>query len=73
MWQHMGTVHGQGNHMQGMFGSGPVDEAAARKSFQTMSETQKAMFELQLDTRKKIDAILTKDQREKLIRYGSRR
>ena len=69
----MGTVHGQGNHMQGMFGSGPVDEAAARKSFQTMSETQKAMFELQLDTRKKIDAILTKDQREKLIRYGSRR
>ena len=73
MWQHMGTMHGQGNHMQGMFGSGPVDEAAARKSFQTMSETQKAMFELQLDTRKKIDAILTKDQREKLIRYGSRR
>jgi Spy/CpxP family protein refolding chaperone len=73
MWQHMGTMHGQGSHMQGMFGAGPVDEAAARKSFQTMTETQKAMFELQFDARKKIDAVLTKDQREKLSRYRSSR
>ena len=73
MWQLMGTMHGQGYHMQGMFGPGPVDEAAARKSFQTMAETQKAMFELQLDGRKKIDAGLTKDQREKLSRYWSGR
>jgi Spy/CpxP family protein refolding chaperone len=73
MWQHMGTMHGHGYHLQGFFGSGPLDEAAARKSFQTMAETQKAMFELQLDERKKIDAVLTKDQREKLNRYWSRR
>jgi len=73
MWQLMGTMHGQGYHMQGMFGPGPVDEAAARKSFQTMAETQKAMFELQLDARKKIDAVLTKDQRDKLSRYWSSR
>jgi Spy/CpxP family protein refolding chaperone len=73
MWQLMGTMHGQGYHMQGMFGPGPVDEAAARKSFQTMAETQKAMFELQLDARKKIDAELTKDQRDKLSRYWSSR
>ena len=71
MWQHMGAMHGQGYHMQGMFGSGPFDEVAARKSFQTMAETQKAMFELQLDGRKKIDAVLTKEQREKLSRYWS--
>lgn len=69
MWQHMGTMHGQEYRMQGMYGSGPVDEAAARKSFQTMADTQKAMFELQLDARKKVDAVLTKDQREKLSRY----
>ena len=73
MWQLMGTMHAQGYHMQGMFGPGPVDEAAARKSFQTMTETQKAMFELQLDARKKIDAVLTKEQREKLSRYWSSR
>ncbi len=73
MWQLMGTMHGQGYHMQGMFRPGPVDEAAARKSFQTMSETQKAMFELRLDARKKIDGVLTTEQREKLSRYWSSR
>lgn len=73
MWQFMGTMHGQGYHMRGMFGPGPLDEAAARKAFQTMAETQKAMFELQLDARKKIDAVLTKDQREKLGRYWNSR
>jgi Spy/CpxP family protein refolding chaperone len=52
--------------MQGMHGPGGVDEAAARKSFQTMTQTRQAMFDLQLDTRKKIDSVLTKEQREQL-------
>jgi Spy/CpxP family protein refolding chaperone len=56
-----------------MFGPGQFDESAARKSFQSMSEAQAAMFELQLDARKKIDAVLTKDQRDKLARYWSNR
>lgn len=73
MWQHMGTVQGHGYGMHGMFGLGAVDEAAARKSFQAMAEAQKAMFELQLDTRNKVDAVLTKDQREKLKRHWSDR
>lgn len=73
MWQLMGTMHEQGYHMQGMFGPGSVDEAAARKSFQTMTETQKAMFEMQLGARKRIDAVLTNEQREKLRQYWSSR
>lgn len=71
-WQLMGTMHEQGYRMYGMFGPG-LDEAAARKAFQTMAETQKAMFELQLDARKKIDAVLTNEQREKLRHYWSSR
>ncbi len=67
MWQLMGTMHEQGYHMHGMFGPGQGDEAQARKSFQTMAETQKAMFEMQLDAHKKIDAVLTKEQREQLL------
>jgi Spy/CpxP family protein refolding chaperone len=66
MWQLMGTMHEQDGHMQGMHSPGAVDEAAARKSFQTMTETRQAMFDLQLDTRKKIDGVLTKEQREQL-------
>lgn len=71
MWQLMGTMHQQGYHMQGMFGPGALDEPAARKSFQTMTETQKAMFESQLEARKKIDAVLTKEQREQLRQHWS--
>jgi len=73
MWQLMGTMHEQGYHMQGMFGPGALDEPAARKSFQTMTETQKAMFEMQLEARKRIDAVLTKEQREGLRQYWSGR
>ena len=71
-WQLMGTMHQQGYHMYGMFGPG-IDEADARKSFQTMAETQKAMFEMQLEARKKVDGVLTKEQREQLRRYWSSR
>ncbi len=73
IWQLMGTKHEQGHHMQGMYGPGNVDEAAARKSFQTMTESRQAMFELQLDTRKKIDGVLTKEQLEELAQYGHQR
>lgn len=36
-----------------------------------MTENQKVMLELQLEACKKIDALLTKDQREKLRRHWS--
>jgi Spy/CpxP family protein refolding chaperone len=68
MWQLMGTMHQQGYHMNGMFGAGPLDEQAARKAFDAMTVAQKAMFEAQLDARKRIDAVLTPDQREQLRR-----
>lgn len=68
MWQHMGLMQGQGYAMQGLFGPGPLDEVTARRSLQSMTEAQQAMFELQLDARKKIDAVLTDEQRKTLGR-----
>jgi Spy/CpxP family protein refolding chaperone len=73
MWQQMGTMHEQNHHMQGLYGPGSLDEAAVRKSFQAMTESRQAMFDLQLDTRKKIDAVLTKEQREQLAQHGFQR
>lgn len=73
MWQLMGAMHEQSYHMQGMYGPGSFDEVAARKSFQRMTESRQAMFDLQLETRKKIDGVLTKDQREQLAQYGQQR
>jgi len=72
-WQLMGTMHSQESHMHGMFGPGPLDEEAARKAFESMASTQKAMFELSLGARKRIDAILTPGQREQLRRYWAGR
>ena len=68
MWQLMGTMHEQGYHMHGMFGPGAFDEAAARKAFQAMQDARQAMFDLQLEAHKKIDAVLTKEQRDQLRR-----
>jgi len=67
-WQLMGTMHEQSYVMHGNGGAGALDEAAARKSFDAMTEARKAMFELQIDARKKIDAVLTPQQREQLRR-----
>ncbi len=56
-----------------MFGPGNVDEQAANKAYESMAATQKAMFQMQLEARRKIDAVLTKGQREQLSRYWSSR
>jgi len=68
MWALMGTMHEQGYHMHDLFGPGMTDEAAARKAFEQMQATQKAMFDLRLDAQKKISAVLTPEQREQLRR-----
>ena len=73
MWNLMGAMREQGYRMQGMFWPGPADDSAAHKSYEAMAATQKAMFELQLQARKKIDAVLTKDQHEKLRHYWGNR
>lgn len=67
-WQLMGTIHQKGFHMDGMFGRVEFDEQEARKAFQAMADAHKEMFELSLEARKRIDAVLTKEQREKLRR-----
>jgi Spy/CpxP family protein refolding chaperone len=73
MWQLMGTMHQQGYHMHGALGPEPLDEQAARKAYESMAATQKAMFEAQLDARKKVDGVLTAEQREQLRRsWGGR-
>jgi Spy/CpxP family protein refolding chaperone len=42
------------------------DETAARKRFDAGAAIRKQMFEARLEARKQVDAVLTKEQREKL-------
>lgn len=67
-WELMGRMHQQGGPMSYAFGPGAIDEKAARKAYEAMADAQKQMFELSLQTRKKIDAVLTPEQREQMQR-----
>jgi Spy/CpxP family protein refolding chaperone len=67
-WELMDKMHEEGGPMYQAFGSGAFDEKAARKAYQQMAEAQKEMFELSLETRKKIDAVLTPEQRQQMSR-----
>jgi len=64
-WALMGRMHARGGPMWQAF-SGPLDEKAARKSFDEMAQAQKEMFETSLQMRKRVDAVLTPQQREQL-------
>ncbi|MDH5578984.1 MAG: Spy/CpxP family protein refolding chaperone, partial [Betaproteobacteria bacterium] len=67
-WELMEKMHEEGGPMYQAFGSGAFDEKAARKAYQDMADAQKQMFDAQLEVRKKIDAVLTPEQREQMNR-----
>lgn len=61
----MGAMHAQSYRMHDF---GNADDAAARKAFDEMAAAHKQMFETRLDARKRIDAVLTPEQRKQLGR-----
>ena len=65
-WEIMGKMHEQRFHMH-EFGPG-VDESTARQAYQAMADTHRSMFELSLETNKRIESVLTKEQLEQLRR-----
>ena len=67
-WDLMGRLHQQGGPMAEAFGPGPIDEQAARKAYDAMADAHKQMFDLSLQARKRIEAVLTSEQREQLQR-----
>jgi len=68
VWQLMATMREQDHELQGTFRPGALDEAAARKAFQAMQEARRTMFDVQLEAHKKIDTVLTEEQRTRLRR-----
>ena len=67
-WDLMGKMQEQGFGMHQLFELGKSDDAAARNAYQAMADAHKQMFEASLDARKRIDAVLTNEQREQLKR-----
>ena len=65
-----GLMSGMHQQRYQMFKEGKTDETTLRKSFDAMQAAQKQMFEASLDANKRIEAVLTPDQRKQLPRGG---
>ena len=65
-WQLMSKLHEQGGPMYQAYASGEFDEQAARKAYDAMAQTHKQMFESGLDARKRIESMLTEEQKKQL-------
>lgn len=68
-WELMGKMHEQRYQLHQLDLSGKADDSAARKAYQSMSDARKAMFENSLDMRKRLDAVLTREQRDQMLSY----
>lgn len=67
-WQLMEKMHDLGYQGGSLYRNGKFDEQAARKQYDAMAALRKQMFENYLDEQKRIDSILTPQQREQLQR-----
>lgn len=67
-WQVMEKMHDLQFQSPDIYRDGKFDEQAARKQYDAMAALRKQMFENSLEERKRIDAILTPQQREQLQR-----
>jgi Spy/CpxP family protein refolding chaperone len=65
-WALMGQMHEQRWQSGDALRGGQLDEQAARKAYDTMAAVRKQMFENSLEARKRINSLLTPQQREKL-------
>ncbi|WP_161993148.1 Spy/CpxP family protein refolding chaperone [Lacisediminimonas profundi] len=66
-WTLMDKMHEQ-PQSQNLYKDGKFDEQAARKAYDTAAAFHKQMFENSLEARKRMDGVLTAQQREKLRR-----
>jgi hypothetical protein len=62
----MGSMRDLGWQAEDNARSGGFDDAAARKNYDAMAAIRRQMFEAHLDAHKRIEAVLTKEQREQL-------
>lgn len=65
-WEIMGKMQDEQALMNEQYYSEQRDDAALSKSYRNMSELRHQMFDLSLSAQKQIDAVLTKEQRDKM-------
>jgi len=71
-WELMEKMQDERLKLREFYASGKRDDAAVNKSFKQLSELRRQMFDNGRNARKEMDAVLTKEQRDRLRRgYGA--
>lgn len=69
-WELIGKMHDEQARMDALLQAASPDDAALGKGYRAQAELRQQMFEQSLDAQKQIDALLSKEQREKMRRGG---
>ena len=64
-WELMGRIQSEQARMNEQFGAEDRDDAAISKTYRNISDLRHQMFDLTLAAQKQMDAVLTKEQRDK--------
>jgi len=65
-WSLMGAMMDQQAAMRDLYASSKPDDSAMKQAYGKFNQLRQQMFNNMLDAQKRIDAVLTKEQREKL-------
>ena len=71
-WDLMGKMHDEQYKLSELYGAPKRDDAAIEKSFKRMEDLRRQMFDSMADARKKMDGVLTSEQKERAWRNGPR-
>lgn len=69
-WNLMGETIEERDRLAGLMRADPRDHAALDAEYKRLQDVQRQRFQTAVETRDRIDAVLTKEQREQLRRFG---
>jgi Spy/CpxP family protein refolding chaperone len=71
-WELAGKINDEQARLRELYAAPKTDEAAISKTYKNIGQLQQQMYESSVDAQKRMDAILTPDQREKMRHYWRR-
>lgn len=69
-WALMGAMMDQQAKLRDLYSAPKHDDAAINDAYTAMTKLQRQMYESSIEARKRIDAVLTKEQQDKLRSYS---
>ncbi|HUX90668.1 MAG TPA: periplasmic heavy metal sensor [Gallionellaceae bacterium] len=71
-WALMGEIMDQQSELRDLYAAPKQDSAAIDKAYKKLGQMQQKMYDTGVEAQKRMEAILTKEQQEKLRKYSRR-